>query len=96
MATETKVIFRQWPNGDVIALFPDIDAGHGLISSYEHIGQHDGADYHHVVRQTRPATQFQDLASELSAIGYNLKIAKKLGARRKTCTKNFSRDALLS
>ena len=67
----TRVIFRKWSNGDVIALFPDIDAGGGYCSSYEHIGQHGGADYALVVAATKPATEYADLLAELKGLGYD-------------------------
>ena len=75
------VIFRRWkdePNS-VIALFPRIDSGRGLCSSYEHIGQHGGADYDLVMTKTdRTNTEdddVQELINELTnQIGYTLKI----------------------
>ncbi len=57
----TKVVFRKWCNGSVVALFPQIpnDIAGIYCSSYEHVGQ-----------------QYRDLAQELQRIGYNLKVAK--------------------
>lgn len=76
---KTPVIFRKWPKsegGGVIALFPTIPADWAgrYCQSYEHVGQHGGADYHGVVRQTTPAKpdEYADLASELTGIGYDL------------------------
>ena len=40
---QVKVIFRKFPEGDVIALFPEDDQGRGLIGSYMTIGQHGDA-----------------------------------------------------
>ena len=43
----TPVAFRKWPNGDIPALFPTLphsNNGHYCLS-YEHNGQHCGADY---------------------------------------------------
>jgi hypothetical protein len=55
----TKVVFRQWRRAphSIIALFPEIPADlNGYeCQSYEHVGQHGGADYEGVIRDTRPA-----------------------------------------
>lgn len=76
---KTVVVFRVWHNGDVIALFPNEDAGNGLCSSYEHVGQHGGADYVGVVSLTRPAKpgEYRELATELRRIGYKLVIRSR-------------------
>jgi len=80
---KTLVVFRYWhkdkdyPN--VIALFPEIEDHWPYCSSYEHIGQHGGADYHGVVASTRPASEseYRDLKEELESLGYNLLIRTK-------------------
>ena len=81
---KTDVIFRRWVDEDfnlIIALFPyEIDnIEKGFISSYEHLGQHSGADYDGVIRGTIPAkeNEYQALKSELESIGYNLNIVKR-------------------
>ena len=76
-----RVIFRKWDNGDICALFPDIPAGGGYCQSYEHIGQHGGADYGHVIRSTIPArpAEFAELARELRGLGYRLRVCKRGG-----------------
>ena len=78
------VIFRRWKAEpkSVIALFPRIDAGRGFCSSYEHIGQHGGADYNHVIASTRPTytndDDVQELFMELTLqIGYTLRIQQR-------------------
>jgi hypothetical protein len=81
----TEVIFRKWNRkdfkGDIIALFPyDIwDEFNGNVASYEHIGQHCGADYNHCINMTVPAKEeeYKDLKEELEYIGYNLKVINK-------------------
>ena len=87
---ETIVIFRKWTSpeyakGDVIALFPEDPADeYGRhCMSYEHVGQHGGADYYCVIRQTEPASpdEYKDLYDELTKIGYNL-IVKRRNNRR--------------
>jgi chromosome segregation and condensation protein ScpB len=85
----TEVIFRKWNRknfkGDIIALFPyEIFNLRGDILSYEHIGQHSGADYDDCILQTTPAkeNEYNDLKTELESIGYNLKVVKKLNYKR--------------
>ena len=80
MEEKTLVVFRYWSDSrDVIALFPEIDAGGGLCQSYMHVGQHGGANYSHVVKLTTLATpeQYALLVEELEIIGYILDIRKK-------------------
>lgn len=78
---KTKTVFRIYPDGDVIALFPQIAADNygWLCSSYMHLGQHGGADTLCVVSQTRPATpkEYRPLLKELKQLGYGPKIAKR-------------------
>ena len=80
----TKAVFRRWPRsqgGGIIALFPDIpsDPAGRFCLSYEHIGQHGGADYSGVIGCTRPATlfEYEPLKQELTSIGYHLKIRSR-------------------
>jgi hypothetical protein len=77
----TKVVFRKFKDGQVIALFPYVESSRGFCSSYMHIGQHSDADYNHIVRSTKLATadEYADLKNELeNSVGYNLEIIKKL------------------
>lgn len=69
------VVFRVFPEGDVIALFPGEQAGHGLINSYMRLGQHGGASPK-LVRELRHATrkEYAPLLAELKSIGYCLRI----------------------
>ncbi len=74
---ETPTVFRVFPEGDVIALFPAIaDGQYGQCSSYLHFGQHGAADYGHVIRTTRQAKpeEYADLMQELASIGYTPKL----------------------
>lgn len=75
---ETKVVFRKWPNGDILALFPEVPADNtgNLCSSYEHVGQHSGADYYHCISKTRPAlpSKYASLKAELEHTGYCLNV----------------------
>ncbi len=76
---KTKVVFRKFKKGDILALFPGIESGRGFVESYQHIGQHGGADYRHCIDVTKPATpeEYSDLQQELESIGYNLLIRKR-------------------
>jgi len=72
-----KVIFRAFKDGgDVIALFPEVPFDRHLCNcqSYQHVGQHGGANYSGVMRNTRAATrkEYAELAEELHRIGYAL------------------------
>lgn len=71
----TKVIFRKYRDGQIIALFPDEtwNRHDGSITSYMHIGQHGAADYAGVITATRPAREeeYCDLLAELKVIGYD-------------------------
>ena len=74
----TIVVFRKWKPkhgrmNDIIALFPGIDEGNGKCLSYEHVGQHGGADYQGVVSLTIPATpkEYAALKRELESEPFN-------------------------
>jgi len=76
------VIFRKYPNGDIIALFPMIcvdQIGYNC-QSYMHVGQHGAASPMIVVGQTKLATpiEYAVLQDELErVVGYDLKIIKR-------------------
>jgi hypothetical protein len=79
----TRVVFRRWPKsqgGGIIALFPDIpsDPAGRFCLSYEHVGQHGGADYQGLIGITKPvqesSEELENLTEELQGRGYNLKI----------------------
>lgn len=77
----TKVIFRKFKNGEVIALFPQEPATRNGLEcvSYMHVGQHGSADPM-IVHETKAAKwhEFVELLEELQSIGYNdLKLCKK-------------------
>ena len=78
------VVFRH--DGEtVFALFPFIDHSNGYCTSYQHIGQHSGADYAGCIADSRPAKpeEYADLKAELESIGYELDVRKK--RRPKKC-----------
>lgn len=78
----TKVVFRKFKEGDVIAMFPQIpsDPQGYFCMSYQHLGQHGGADPA-IVNDTKLATkaEYAPLLKELKMIGYDdLVIAQKM------------------
>lgn len=74
----TKVVFRKFQDGQILALFP-YDKSNNYCNSYMHIGQHSDADYDLCIRTTKPAreTEYKDLFNELETIGYNLQVIRK-------------------
>lgn len=78
---ETLVIFRKFrDHGDVIALFPEVPWDReGRCSSYQHLGQHGGADYLGCIYLSTPATPYEyaALKRELVERGYKLRIRKR-------------------
>ena len=79
---QTRVVFRRFKEGDVIALFPCMpwNAHGNSITSYMHAGQHAAADYAGVIAGTSPATgeEYRELLAELKSVGYdNLHILKR-------------------
>ena len=80
---KTDVIFRvdtskNW-KGTVYALFPHDAERSGFVTTYQHIGQHSSADYHHCIATSRLATEseYKELKSELEQLGYDLNVVKK-------------------
>ena len=77
----TKVIFRKFKEGDIIALFPELPGTNDpyTCESYMHVGQHSSASID-IVSITKPAKpdEYADLLAELKRIGYDdLRIAKR-------------------
>ena len=74
-----RVIFRVYPDGEVIALLIDQVEAPGMVGSYVHMGQHSTADYGLVVQATRLATvaERRPLQRELRTIGYNPRVWKR-------------------
>lgn len=82
---DIRAVFRKFSDGDIIALFPDVENSPGLIMSYMHLGQHSGADYLGVMSETVPASpkEYTPMLNELTRIGYNVTPLKKFVRRRK-------------
>jgi hypothetical protein len=80
------VVFRVFKKGgDVLALFPhETWDGRGHCASYQHIGQHSGADYAHCIQATRPArpSEYRALKTELERIGYRLIVRSRAGRKQ--------------
>jgi len=82
MDTEkTKIIFRKYKEGDIVALFPELPGSndYGTCTLYQHIGQHGHADINGVIDCTTLVTEqeYAPLFAELTAIGYNLQVCKR-------------------
>ena len=83
MSHRLPVIFRTWPKskgGDTIALFPTVpeDAHGRFCMSYQHIGQHGGADMGFVATVARQATRAEaaELRRELEAAPYHYRLKR--------------------
>jgi len=79
---KTKVIFRKFKNGDVIAIFPEMLGNWKThtCESYMHIGQHGACDPQYLIDEiTKLATpdEYNDLKLELESIGYDLQVCKR-------------------
>lgn len=77
---KTKVVFRKFKDGEVIAVFPQISYNYVYYMSYTHIGQHDGC-VRHISSFTTPATEeeYKPLLKELQDIGYTaLQVLKRI------------------
>ena len=79
----TPVIFRKYPDGEIIALFPTLAGSVALSYScwcYQHIGQGGAADSGLVISSTEPASpdEYADLLAELISMGWDdLKIYQR-------------------
>jgi len=76
--SKTKVVFLKFPQGDIIAMFPEIPGTNkpGDCLSYQHTGQH-GAASTELLRELQPATpeEYAPLKSELeNHFDYHLEV----------------------
>jgi hypothetical protein len=81
---EDIVIFRKFPDGDIIALFPYLSAeclNPWPCQSYMRVGQHGAADPP-IVHDTCPARphEYAALKAELEHIGYRLMVRQRFPA----------------
>jgi len=75
---QTKVVFRKWSDGSVLALFPEDQADYwGNCGSYEHVGQHGAADYTGCIAKTKAASaeEYKDLKAELESAPFSYQLA---------------------
>ena len=75
---KTKVAFRKFDDGDIIALFPEerFTVDHlKYVSSYMHVGQHGTAseDLINDLEDAEPE-EYEALKQELEEIGYELDV----------------------
>lgn len=85
----TKVVFRKFKDGEVIAVFPEVSYNYVHIMSYQHVGQH-GDCVPWISSFTKPATpdEYADLLAELKSIGYDdLQICKRIN--QNACRRSF-------
>lgn len=69
----TRLAFRKFPEGDIIAIFPYDNYGKaGLVNSYQHVGQHGAASLSLLdeLEQCSP-DEYKSLYDELESIGYH-------------------------
>jgi hypothetical protein len=76
--TKDKVIFRKYPEGNIIAFFPDDKYNDKFIWSYQHVGQHSGASPE-LIDELQLATpeEYKDLLDELISIGYDVEVCNE-------------------
>lgn len=76
---KTDMVFRIDKSG-VFALFPhEVCDNKGHVTTYQHVGQHSGANYTYCIQQSKKATpeQYKALFDELTSIGYNINIVHR-------------------
>lgn len=84
MADTDKVVvlFRKYPEGDILAIFPEIPADRfGYeCTVYQHLGQHGGGDCQGMMQATKPAkpSEYKALKRELESIGYELEVRERI------------------
>ena len=89
---KTKVVFRRFQDGDIIALFPEEAADYrGNCKSYMHVGQHGAADYDGLIRITKQATpeEYASLVKELTNAPYHYDLDIRQRATRQSRTKRL-------
>lgn len=71
------VCFRKFPEGDVIAIFPQIEERYGMFESYQHFGQH-GPCSKELLCELKTATpaEYKELLCELKMFYPNLKVVR--------------------
>ena len=65
----TKVVFRKFKDGEVIAVFPEVSWNYVHLMSYQHVGQH-GDCVPWIASFTKPATLGRTEADWLQRSSY--------------------------
>ena len=81
---KTDIVFRVDTSkdfkGTVFALFPhEVWDFKGNVTTYQHVGQHSGADYKYCIQTSRLATEneYNDLKKEMESLGYDINVVTK-------------------
>ena len=78
---KTKVIFRKFEDGEVIAIFPEDIGNNDYIntcSSYMRVGQHGACNISLIDELERAkSSEYGDIFDELESIGYKLFICEE-------------------
>lgn len=76
----TKVIFRKFPDNNIIALFPELPGTNDILTclNYMHLGQYGSGRA--TIEGTKPCRvgEYFSLFKELERIGYNLKVVTRI------------------
>ena len=75
---KTRVIFKKFPDGEVVACLLDVPANRYCVVTYQHVGQHSEGDIS-TTASFSPANvgEYGSLQEELESMGYVLEIRKK-------------------
>jgi hypothetical protein len=77
---KTKTLFRQYPNGEILALFPEIPAdryGHYCMS-YQLIGEHGAASPEQPNTVPASPSAYTDTLTALERRGYEIEPVKRI------------------
>lgn len=79
MDEKTIVLFRMFPDGEIVAVFPEVAGSLGEVVFYAHVGQHGSGPFEHIMDITRAAkaSEYDDLKKELTEhYGYDLDVRR--------------------
>lgn len=89
--TATKVIFKRFPEWDVIALFPTFPGDcnpYRTCMSYMHTRKHAAATMDLFTLPAAQPAEYAPLMTELESLGYTLRIAHRATRRDMIARKN--------
>jgi hypothetical protein len=78
---KTRVIFKKFDEGDIIALFPELAGGmnpYTTCESYMHVGQHGATSVELAGLNPANPEEYASLKAELESLGYDLTIARRM------------------